>query len=294
MPILKLFKIHNKKNFTIGDTVTYNRIKYKLIRYIGEGGAKVAYEGIKVKNPSEKVVIFYPSSKYNEKTTKEIFEDEIEHLQMFMDKYQKKCVKNIICPIYLNKDKLVIITNYFRGKNLNEYMKDWHITWNQLLIIMKNIINAIYDLHSHGIIHMDLKPDNIMLDPNSLEIGIVDLGISCEKAKCSRVASATILYSPPETIKKGYEEGRDIWSLGCVFYELVITFITGKHETLISSSEHKRKPQFIKNKLEQLVQFKTDSDSYNQFLQLLFRMLEYDVKDRIRIDEIKKIIELIN
>ena len=53
-----------------------------------------------------------------------------------------------------------------------------HLKIKYLLLVTKDIVTAIQYLHSHGIIHNDIKPDNILID-NNLKPVLVDFGVSC-------------------------------------------------------------------------------------------------------------------
>ena len=73
------------------------------------------------------------------------------------------------------------------------------------------------------IIHRDLKPENIFMNKN-MEIKIGDFGISKQLNKeytLTKNKLGTEYYIAPEIIKEGkYNEKSDIWSLGCIIYEL--------------------------------------------------------------------------
>jgi serine/threonine protein kinase len=97
-----------------------------------------------------------------------------------------------------------------------------------LIQIMHNILKAMYNLHRLGIGHGDIKPENILINENTLEIQLIDFGLSCTK-DCKTVG--TILYDSPEILEnilhqkeKTFPVNRiqssDIFSLGVVFYRL--------------------------------------------------------------------------
>jgi serine/threonine protein kinase len=96
---------------------------------------------------------------------------------------------------------------------------------------IKELLQALYYLHSHGIVHRDLKPSNIFLHKGMIKIG--DFGSAriqqscCSKPHQTRM-SGTAAYTPPEAVtgKVVYElAGEDIWALGCTIYQMA----TGKH-----------------------------------------------------------------
>ena len=88
----------------------------------------------------------------------------------------------------------------------------------------KQLLNAVYNLHSNNILHMDIKPENILVRGN--HIFLCDFGLSTienEFEKSSYIVSRW--YRAPEihfcrskTIK--YTKAMDCWSVGCVLYEI--------------------------------------------------------------------------
>ena len=101
---------------------------------------------------------------------------------------------------------------------------------NQIKLLFKNICNALFILHSNGIIHRDLKTNNILMkyENNSWKIYLIDFGmsriVSYRRDKRNMTPKIiTLYYRPPEiayNLQKEYSYEVDIWSLGCIFYEL--------------------------------------------------------------------------
>ena len=111
-----------------------------------------------------------------------------------------------------------------------------------LLKIIFNILKALEHLEKLCIGHADIKPDNILINPNTYDIQIIDFGISCtdnfdfsKKGKCSESErtcriSGTLLYNSPELIESRLRkitmispkdmQLSDVFSLGIVFYRL--------------------------------------------------------------------------
>ena len=89
--------------------------------------------------------------------------------------------------------------------------------------IMTGILLGIQYIHKKGIIHLDLKPQNILIDEKG-NPKISDFGIAktLERAnKRTRTIVGTFLYMSLETLQgKKYYTNTDIWSLGCIIYEL--------------------------------------------------------------------------
>lgn len=88
---------------------------------------------------------------------------------------------------------------------------------------MKQISSALQHMHEKRIMHRDLKPANIFIsNDNSLKIGDLGLGRSFSSETLEAYSKVgTPLYMSPELIQdSGYTENADVWSLGCICYEL--------------------------------------------------------------------------
>lgn len=82
------------------------------------------------------------------------------------------------------------------------------------------VVIALKYLHQMGIIHRDIKAENIMLDENN-NIRITDFGLSNE-ISLSQTACGTPAYAAPEVIlRKSYNEKLDIWSIGILLYMML-------------------------------------------------------------------------
>ncbi len=106
----------------------------------------------------------------------------------------------------------------------------------QIKFIVKQILLGISILHENKIIHRDIKTSNILLNDKGI-IKICDFGLSRSfdiKEKIMTQGVVTLWYRAPEVLVglKSYTNAIDIWSIGCVFAELVLNevLIQGKSE----------------------------------------------------------------
>ena len=111
-----------------------------------------------------------------------------------------------------------LINNY---KKKGEYIPE-EIIWK----IFTQVLKAVHAIHNHlqgTIIHRDIKPSNVFIDKNS-NIKLGDFGLSRILTHESSFAYShvgTPYYMSPEQIEETkYNEKSDIWSLGCLLYEM--------------------------------------------------------------------------
>ena len=86
---------------------------------------------------------------------------------------------------------------------------------------MVQLLQGLQCLHQHGILHMNIKPENILFaTPNTIQLS--DFGISPDLLSSHKPTSLrSALYSSPEAlVDNNRDNAADVWSLGCVIYEL--------------------------------------------------------------------------
>ena len=91
---------------------------------------------------------------------------------------------------------------------------------------MYQLVKGLAHCHKHGVMHRDLKPQNLLLDETNLCLKIADLGLG--RAFSIPVKSytheiVTLWYRAPEVLlgTTHYSTPVDMWSVGCIFAELV-------------------------------------------------------------------------
>ncbi|CAI2383695.1 unnamed protein product [Moneuplotes crassus] len=130
----------------------------------------------------------------------------------------------------MNQSKIYMFTEYLPGGELKKYLfnRENPCSEDEVKKIAFCLISAISDIHSHNIIHCDLKLENILLedknDPFSLKI--IDFGVSGILTHISKehLKAGTLLYSAPEVLskkQKNFDPKIDVWSLGVIIYILL-------------------------------------------------------------------------
>lgn len=131
--------------------------------------------------------------------------------------------------IYM-KDKLFLVFEFIE-MDLRKFLDDMYN--NEKLFLKKDIkriasqiLKALHVLHSRGILHRDIKPQNILIN-SKLEIKLADFGLGRFCSLPLRTYThdiVTLWYRPPELLlgSKYYSAAVDIWSAGCIFAELLL------------------------------------------------------------------------
>lgn len=121
-----------------------------------------------------------------------------------------------------------IVMEYVEGKTLREIIhKGERFPLQRAVEIVEGILTALQYSHKNGIVHRDIKPGNIMIT-DSGDIKVMDFGIARALADSGATLTSTwnivgtAQYLSPEQATGGQADARsDLYSVGCLFYELV-------------------------------------------------------------------------
>jgi eukaryotic-like serine/threonine-protein kinase len=115
-----------------------------------------------------------------------------------------------------------IVMEYLEGESLDNLLRDnGPLPVPRALDFLVQICRGLGYAHRKGIVHRDIKPDNIFVLPDD-QIKILDFGLACPPGTEDFNLAGTIFYAPPEQITGGAVDARaDIYSLGISTYEMI-------------------------------------------------------------------------
>ncbi len=132
-----------------------------------------------------------------------------------------------------------IVMEYIEGISLKEYIEQRGVlNWNEALFFSIQVLRALQHAHDKGIVHRDVKPQNIMLLENGT-IKVTDFGIARfshgETKTMSEKAIGSVHYISPEQAKGELtDEKADIYSVGIVLYEMLTGTLPFQAENAVS------------------------------------------------------------
>ena len=202
-------------------------LNYEIKSVIGEGGMGNVYLGEHM-SIGRKVAIksLRPELSHNEEI-KSRFKNEAS----VMAKLQHQNIVGLIDYVD-NEDGLFLIMEYVEGQGLNEILNALKrpMSIERSIKLMKQILNAFAFAHQNGIVHRDVKPENILIKAND-EVKVLDFGIAKllgdSEFNLTKTGTqvGTVYYMSPEQVKAEELDHRsDIYSLGITFYEVVSGF----------------------------------------------------------------------
>ncbi|MBQ5334944.1 MAG: Stk1 family PASTA domain-containing Ser/Thr kinase [Oscillospiraceae bacterium] len=198
--------------------------RYELLERIGEGGMADVYRATDVVDNKTVAV----------KILKKEFAENEEFLRRFRNESKAIAVlshPNIVKIFDVGfSDRIqFIVMEYIDGFTLNEYMdQEGQLDWRDAVHYILQILRALQHAHSKGIVHRDIKPQNIMMLPDGT-IKVMDFGIAKFAREDGKTgtdkAIGTVHYISPEQARGGVTDAKsDLYSVGVMFYEM----LTGK------------------------------------------------------------------
>ncbi len=233
------------------ETLTNEKVlnKYNIIKKLGAGAFGAVYLAIR-KSDEEKVALkvikITGDSKVikNDKINKALLEIQMlkkvsaePDCNMYISCYHSHMVDREDGVIYLEME-------YIDGPDLKDYMKplyesgDSEMVINIVYMVIKALTIALTHIHKNGILHNDIKPENIVVERETNIPKLVDFGVSCvTKTKdneicmkplgkkidqCCKGNGFTLFYVAPERINYNIRYPQsDIWSLGATMYNVL-------------------------------------------------------------------------
>jgi len=180
------------------------------------------------------------------KNTKDFFDqslDEIKILELL--RQTDRCSENNILEMktfFYHKEHLIIVTELLRqnlfefGKYIMENDEPRYFSRPRLSYIARQCLVALNFVHKLGLVHSDIKPENILLASYSkAKVKVIDFGSSCYLSDRQSSYIQSRSYRAPEVVLGLPYDGKiDVWSLGCVIAEMYTGNVTFQNDSVTS------------------------------------------------------------
>lgn len=205
--------------YLLRDPETLAMEKYHVLEMIGEGSFGRVYKGRKKYSAQVVALKFIPKLGRSEK--------ELRNLQREIEIMRGLWHPNIVHMLdsFETDKEVVVVTDYAEGELFQILEDDGKLPEDQVQAIAAQLVSALYYLHSHRILHRDMKPQNILLAKGG-GIKLCDFGFARAMSTNTMVLTSikgTPLYMSPELVEeRPYDHTADLWSVGCILYELAV------------------------------------------------------------------------
>jgi len=195
--------------------------RFEVLEEIGSGGMGTVYRVVDRKiNEEMALKVLRPEIAPNT-TAVERFKNEL--------KLARRISHKNVCRLFdLHEEAgiLFITMEYVRGEDLGTLVRrEGRLPTEKACSLAAQIAEGLAQAHRLGVIHRDLKPHNIRIDPNG-SVRIMDFGIAREVAGPDLTASGMMIgtpyyMSPEQAAGKSTDQRTDIYALGAILYEMV-------------------------------------------------------------------------
>jgi len=223
---------------------------YKILEKLGEGGMGVVYKAQDIKLDRLLALKFLPPQLVASEAEKARFLQEAKAASAL--NHPNVCV---IHDIQEEKGQQFIVMEYVDGVTLRKKFESKPLTVNEAITYAIQIGEALKEAHSQGIVHRDIKSDNIMINSKN-QVKVMDFGLAKLKGslKLTKTSSTvgTLAYMAPEQIQGGEVDARsDIFSFGIVLYEMLTGQLPfkGEHEAAMMYSIVNEDPESLQKYL---------------------------------------------
>ena len=208
--------------------------RYDIISLIGVGGMSNVYKAIDTATGNTVAVKFLKHEFFENEELVRRFKNESKAISLLDN-------PNIIRVVDVNitDTEKYIVVEYIDGITLKEYIDNRKVlTWQETVQFTGTILSAIGHAHENGIIHRDMKPQNIMLLRDGtlkiMDFGIARLSTANQKTVTDK-AIGSVHYISPEQVRGKASDGRsDIYSIGIMMYEMLTGTLPFVSDTAVS------------------------------------------------------------
>jgi len=192
---------------------------YEQKKELGRGKFGVVFQ---VEDKATNKIYAAKHIKTRKKEVKEKVVEEIAILKKFSNPHIIRFINAFETP-----SEVILVMEYLDGGELFERVADdkFNLTESDCCLFMRQICRGVQYLHKHSIVHLDLKPENVVCThKDNTSVKIIDFGTAKELEPTEQVKSmcGTPEFVAPEVVSYDFiSTGTDMWSLGVICYILL-------------------------------------------------------------------------
>jgi serine/threonine protein kinase/formylglycine-generating enzyme required for sulfatase activity len=210
---------------------------FEIVEMIGRGGMGVVYLAHDTKLDRSVAIKSMPAELQASSTAQARFQREAKLLASL----NHPNIAAIHDIIEQHESAGYLILEYVPGETLAQRIAREPLNLEQALSIGRQVAEAVSAAHENGVIHRDLKPGNIKITPEGkvkvLDFGLAKVAVGEDRSseiavtQPSRVIGTPAYMSPEQACGKPTDKRSDIWSFGCIMYQMLTGHIPFDGET---------------------------------------------------------------
>ena len=255
-----------------------NHAKYRIEQYLASGGFGNTYEGVNVSldkkcaikefflkgvvlrdEHTSQVFITHPDNKKAFNSQKEKFTKEARRLSRLDNSHIVR-----VFDFFEENGTAYYVMDYIEGVSLREYQKRTGkaLTEREALSVLTQMLDALETIHDAGLLHMDIKPANIMID-NKGKCTLIDFGASkqpsvSDGATTSSAMAYTPGFAPTEQIGGSSDRWgpwTDFYALGATLYNLLTNKNPANLDIEVDGADAFKFPPNVSDSMRSLIQW---------------------------------------
>ena len=251
--------------------------RYKILSLLGKGGDSTVYRATDNSTNNDVALKILKV-----KTEEDVFSGQFERETTQLAKLDHSNIVKLL-DHGCHEGVFYVVTEFIDGQSLGDIIKQSPLMEESAVDLGLEIADALSYMNSSGIVHRDIKPDNILISDEG-EVKIVDFGLSREEDQ-QTVSIKGEMFGTPQYLAPEYIDGKkltvktDIYSLGVTLFYMVsgvLPFQAGTPMALLSKQLNEQPPML--NKIS--------SGISEEFADIVNAMLAKDPEARISIESL--------
>ncbi len=192
---------------------------YRLGRVLGQGGMGVVYEATNTRNDERVALKLLHAHLEEDETYRDRFQREAHVAALLRSPYTVHLI-----DYGFEQGRYFLVMKFVEGESLHGLIADGPLEPSRALRIASQIALALEEAEARGVVHCDIKPDNVMFATDGT-VQVLDFGIARQTGRATLTATGafvgTLMYAAPEAAEGRADHRSDLYSLGATLYHML-------------------------------------------------------------------------
>lgn len=203
----------------VGDAVQPGTLlegRFRIVRFVAAGGTGSVYQADDLQSGLPVAIKQFPPAKA-------FFSGRFARESEILQELRHPAIVSFVTQGLVPEGWPYIAMEWVEGRTLREVLQARRLTVAETVRVARRVLEALDETHRRGILHLDLKPGNLMLlEQDDLDVKVLDFGLAAlthETGRSDKVQGTPGYMSPEQARGEPLDATTDLFSLGCVLYE---------------------------------------------------------------------------